>query len=368
MSYQPGSLGLAGGIAIVFVTSFSTFFLSAWSVYLDKSTTANWLVPLVVLIGGILALFFLLYALKYTSGDLFSACSQLLGKTAARVIAVYYIATFFLDAGLLLRQYSENTLLTALPMADFPITIGWYSLIVAIILFLGIEAISRASSLFLPVVTAGITLVLLLLLPQYEFLYLAPWNGPGLQIVALSGIKAWGFNLAVIIPFILATSFKKTRTIRSAVIYGLGISVLFRALAVAAFVATFGQGSGREKVLPFFEMARLVYINRFIQRIESLFILLWVILGVLGIAIEIYAGLYLLGRLFNLPALRPLIMPAVLIIAQLAMLPPEITGVLKFHVMLQSSYYNIGTVLIPFVLFLAALLKARGKASCSAVK
>jgi hypothetical protein len=111
-------------------------------------------------------------------------------------------------------------------------------------------------------------------------------------------------------------------------------------------------------------MARLVYINRYIQRIEALIILLWAIMGILNIAIEVYIGLYLLGRLFNLPTIRPLIFPVVIIIAQLAMLPGEITSVFLFESKAHLIFYNIGILIIPLTLFGVAIFRAWRQKAC----
>lgn len=364
MSSQLSRMGLAEGLAIVFITTFASVFLSGWSIVIDRATTASWMIPLIHSLGGVFSLSLLLYVLKNTSGDLYSACEQLLGVVVTRLIAAYYIGIYFLDAGLLLRQFAENTLLTALPSLDFEIAVAWYTLVVTIILYVGIEAVARAGYIVLPMVLLAEVTVLALLTPQYEFLYLTPWNGPGLGKVLAMGMQSTGVNIGIIIPAILATSFQNARTVKNSVLYGLGISTFFKALTLAAYLAAFGTGSGREKVLPFYELARLVYINRFIQRIEALVILIWAIMGILSIAIDIYIGLYLLSRLFNLPVLRPLIIPALLVIAQLAMLPGEITGVITFHVRAETTFYNIGTILIPLVLFCAALLRARRQKIC----
>lgn len=367
MSYQPGRMGMTEGTGLVFVTTFASFFLSTWSVFMDISTTATWMIPLVIMVGGTVILFLLLYVLRYTSGDFFSACDQLFGKTVTRLFTLYYIVVFLLDAGLLLRQYSENTLLTALPFIDFELVSGWYTLVITAILFIGIsgiEQLARVSYIFLPVAIISILAVLALNTPQYNYLYLTPWNGPGLTEVLKLGILRLGVNLGIIVPIILASSFQNARTVMNAVLYGSVISAILRTMVVACYIAAFGQGVAQEKVLPFFELTRLVFINRFIQRIEALFILVWAIMGILAIAIEVYVAVYLLGRLFNLPTLRPLFIPVMIIVSQLSLMPREITGVMTFHSFLQASVFDIGTVIIPLILAAGAFFHARRSKKC----
>ncbi|MCE5286973.1 MAG: spore germination protein [Pelosinus sp.] len=358
MKAQPGNMGIAEGMSLVFITTSSTIFLAAWSLAIDRTTTASWMMPLINTCTGLLTLCLLLYVLSVTSTDLYDACQLLVGTTATRLIVLYYIGIYFLDATLLLRQFAENTLLTALPELPFEIAIGWYTIIAVILSYIGIEATLRAGYIIMPLIILASFTVLTMLLPQYEILYLAPWRGPGLDKVLASGVMSSGINIGILIPAFLASSFQNTKTVKYSVLYALGLSCLVKTATLAAFIAAFGTGSAREKVLPFYELSRLVYINRYIQRIESLVIIVWAVAGILNITVLVYAGIYLLARLFNLPTLKPLILPVLLLISALAMIPEEITSVITLHTKLHFGLYNIGTMLIPFALFVMALIHA----------
>ena len=132
-----------------------------------------------------------------------------------------------------------------------------------------------------------------------------------------------------------------------------------------AFTLSFGYAAGREKLLPFFEMARLVYLSRYIQRIEAIFILLWVIFGVLAIAVNIYMMLYIVTRIFNMPSLRPLIPLAVFIMAQLAMLPPDAGTTVEINNLVMRTFKP--TILYGIPLLLLAALFIRKKMGRKAI-
>ncbi|MBP2651863.1 MAG: spore germination protein, partial [Firmicutes bacterium] len=321
MSLQPGRMGVAEGLTLVVTTTVSSIFMTTWSPLLDQATTATWMIPLVEMVLGVIVLYVFLYVFRYSSNDFFSACEKLLGLTLARLVACYYVVLFFLDAVLVLRQFTENTLITALPELPFEIATAWYCLIVVIVLYIGIEPIARAGYIIMPMSILAGLIELLLLIPQYQLLYLTPWNGPGLDKIILTGIHSSGINLGLLIPIILAVSFQNEQTVKASVLYGMAIGACVKSCTLAGYIAAFGVGTAREKVLPFYEIARLVYINRYIQRTESLIILVWVINDILQLAILTYIGLYLLGRVFNLPSVKPLIIPILLIIANLSMLP-----------------------------------------------
>lgn len=367
MSYQPGHMGVAEGIALIFATTLSPVFLSVYPFSVRITGPLVWLVPVTTYFESLFLLYMLLYVMRHTSSDLHSACQVLLGRWGARLIALFYIGLYFLDAGLLLRQFAENTLITALPALEFEGAVIVFALMAVLLLFIGIEAVAQTGYILMPFLIIGLVSTMALASSRYNFLFLTPWNGTGVGTAVTRGLLAGGLNLGALLPFFLAVSFQNLRAVRNSVLYGLGISCLLRTLAYTCYTVAFGVGSGSEKLLPFYELARLVYLSRFFQRIEAFFIIVWAVMGMINIAIDIFAGLYLLSRMFNLPALRPLIVPVAVIIAELAILPSAVTDAVFFYIQGLFGYYNIGTFVIPLMLFVAALIHARRrKKTCRA--
>lgn len=359
MSYQSGDMGIAEAMAIVFAVTFVPVFQSIWSVTIDEAKSAAWMIPCVNgLISG-LVFFLLLYVMRRIPGDLLDISRKLLGSTLAKVIGLIYFAQFYIESALLLREFAENTLLTALPYLEFSVAILFYSLVAAVILYLGIEPLARATYIVMPVIVFAVLFVVVFLYPKFIVLQLAPWQGPGLGAVFVNGAWVSGFNFGLLLLPILARSLHNVTTIHYAALYGFGLSVVMRVVMVLGFTLVFGSGTGREKMLPFFEMTRAVYVSRYLQRIESLFILLWVVAGVIAIAVTFYVSIYIITRLFDLPAYKPLIFPAILSAAELAMLPPDITSVLLLHAKLVTTWYNVGSLGVPLLIFVAFFVRRR---------
>jgi len=366
MSYQPGKMGVAAGTAIVFTTTFTSFFLSVWSVFTDQAATAAWLVPSINAVCFLSLFWIVLYVMQRVPGDLYEVAERLLGKTGARLITLYFITTFFIDAVLTLRQFAENTLLTAIPSLDISLVAGWYVLIASFYVYLGIEPIARAAYIVLPVGLTALTLLLLGLYTKFHLYNLRPWLGDGLGVLLKSGVPSSGFYLHTFILAILAPAFQNLRTIRTAALLGIGLTTIFRTLTLIMYMGIFSVEVGREKVLPFYEMARLIYLSRYLQRVEAFYIILWVILGLATIAIDLYMANYLLTRLFNLQSMRPLILPLAIIAAQLALIPADIATAIELNVKADTIYFAAGVLVVPVVLLMANLIKGKRKAkSCA---
>lgn len=359
MSYQPGRMGVAEGIGLVFMVVFPRIFLSTPAASVGGVKTIAWVTPILSAVGGISMLWLLMRVQEKTPGDLYAVSRRLLGPAGGWVFALGYAALFVADAALLLRQFAENTLLTALPYAEFQVVIGWYAACVAILLYFGIEAVARVCYLLMPFVVGAILAVIFLLAPFYDIYNLFPWQGAGVGEALKRGLLLGGLNLGALLLPIFRPQFQDLHTQKTALLYGVGLSTLARSLLLLFFILAFGVAGGSESTLPFFEMSRLVYLGRFLQRIESLFIVVWVFVGLLSMAVNLYLALYLLSRPLGLPAVRPLIPTLVLIVVGLAVLPPDINSVIAIDSRILTTAFAAGMYGGPAVLFAAGLWRER---------
>jgi len=357
-TYHVGKLGVAEGIALVFGLVVSRLFLSGMADGIRAIGQLYWLAMILFTMIPLLVVFMMVYVQNRVSGDIVAVCQQLVGKVGAWLIVVTYIGIFWGNSALILRQYTEYTLATALPGAEFQLVIVWYTVTAGIICYLGIEALCRASYIVLPFMVGGLFLIMGMVSPYYVVYNLTPWQGNGIMTAVQSGIQGVGFNVGVLSLVFLSSAFQNAKTIKSAAIYALGGSLVLRIVYMLVYTMVFGVAVGGEKTMPFFDLARLVYLNQYIQRIEALFIVVWVIFGLMAIAGMMYMGLYLIVVLLKLPALRSIVPLGAMIVVNLAMLPPDIGTTMQLDQrLLQVS--QLGIYLFPGILFIMALVKKR---------
>lgn len=364
MSYQGGGMGVATGIALVFAVTMPRVFLNSLASRLMEDAQIAWLAVVINSGSAFIMIGLLLYVLSRTGGDLLDATRRLLGSAATWAAALLYIAIFFTDTVLLLREFAENTLLTALPYAEFSLVNMWYAFWVAAFIYFGIEVIGRVAYIMMPFLVASMLLVIILLASFYDVSQLVPWQGNGIVPAVYHGITMAGINIGAVILAVYAREFKNTKTATQSLSYGLGGAMVVKVSYTQSYLMAFSVYVGQEKMLPFFEMARLVYVNRFLQRIEALLIGLWVIVSMLAIAISLYTTVYLIARILELPSVRPIIPLVAAIASTVAMLPPDVGTVLGYE---KSYVYfsGIGLYGVPAVLFLAFCLKRKEVKRCS---
>ncbi|MDT8902048.1 GerAB/ArcD/ProY family transporter [Anaeroselena agilis] len=354
--YRPGRMGVAEGVVLVFISGITPLFLSIWSIVIERSATGGWLTPLITGPSALAMVFVLIYILDRVPGDLYDVAVRLLGKAAGNLLTALLILVFFGNCVLQLRQYSENTLLTALPYLDIAVAMGWFALMAAIAVCIGIESLARAAKIVLTFGMAGFALILLALYERFDIHNVMPWLGSGLPVVKI-GFGTTGVFLGTFILAILAPSFQNTRTLKQAAVIGVALGTTVRTVTLFVYTGVFSVAVGTEKLLPFFELTRLVYLNRFVQRIESFFILIWAFYGMTIIAFFLFLAVYLSARLFGLPSVRPLVFPLAIIAVELAMLIPDAATTNHLTLMLEGTIQTYVAFGLPLILLAAWRLR-----------
>ncbi len=367
MSYQPGRMGIAEGTALLAALTSGRAFLSTPVEMLECGAGLAWLLTFIATLAALLPTYiFIIYVNKNIPGDIVDVTRRLLGKIGTWVVVLYYVAAFLFNAASLLRQFAESTLLTALPFLDFHLAIFSYATVAALAIYWGIEGLARAAYATLPFGFGAFIVLFALLIPTFNVHNLLPWQGTGVWRVIKEGLRHAGASTGAMILVIMAPMFQNFQTLRTATVFGMIIGGAMRTSLVLVFILVFGVQVGREKVIPFYEMARLVYLSRFIQHIEALFIIMWVIAGVFSIAASMYASLYLLVRLFKLPAMQPIIPVVTVILVELAQWQPDVGSVIKLDNQAIVTWLNIGIYVIPTILIIATFWqRKRGKVSCN---
>ncbi len=365
MSYQPGRMGIAEGVGLTFMVMLPRVFLTSPANTIAAVHNIAWTAPALNWVVALAMFYLLAWATARHKGDLYAVSDRLVGRAVAWALVFFYAALFVLDAAALLRQFAENTLLTALPATEFRVVIFWYIMFAAVLAYFGVEGIARASYLLMPFVTGGVVAVLLLLIPFYDVYHLFPWQGAGIMSAVGRGLELAGLNLGGLLLFVFAPQFQTPGTLRTALVYGGSLSALLRTLVIFFYLLAFGVAQGMEKTLPFFEMARLVYLSRYIQRIEALFVVIWVITGLLAIAINLCGALQLIARPLKLPSVRPLVPVVALMAVNIAVFPSDLNSVVEAdnHLVLMLGAGVYGW---PLLLAAAAFIKERRKRPWSA--
>ena len=375
MIYKLGKIGAGEGIALIAMLLLPNIYLSEPSLAIGFVGSSAWLLKLV---SGVIAVAMLLFVIRfyqayverYQSGKLVSFYDFLrcaVGGRLATALFLGWAVLFEVQTILTLREFADYVLITTLPTNRLAILLLLFSATIVLILCRGLEVVLRVSYLLFAIAFLGIVLMALLLLGAYEFSHLFPWQGYGLGALArhsFCDLGTWSVGLAILL---VMPNLQNLQTVKKAVYYGFGYTMFLKSLVIAAALMIFGVVVAPERALLFYETVQTINLSQYFQRVEAVFVILWLTGGLLSAALMQYFSLTMACQPFkvnDMPALLPL---AVLMSASFALLPAsaiaaiELSRVLVYRV--ENTFMLLSFIMIAFGYY----KRIRGAASCAGV-
>ncbi|MBX6395450.1 MAG: GerAB/ArcD/ProY family transporter [Alicyclobacillaceae bacterium] len=137
------------------------------------------------------------------------------------------------------------------------------------------------------------------------------------------------------------------------------VSGVLMVLMVLGYTLAFPPPAGADNPFPFYQMARLVYLGRFVQRLETVFGFLWVMTAAIYMAAGLWGATQSLAQAWDLPVYRPLVFPVAVLVFGIASLPadyPQTTSLTNVYLRSWGWVMLLG---MPAALWLGAVLNRR---------
>jgi hypothetical protein len=160
--------------------------------------------------------------------------------------------------------------------------------------------------------------------------------------------------LGIIYPFLPGNQ------VRQIGVRGVIVAGFFLFLYVLAPLLIFTYPSATELTLPSFEMARIINIGRFGQRMEVVFLPVWVFGSMIFLSISLYAGAAVLARLCRLSDYRPFVLSMAVFTTVVAFVPRNALQAAYWNHQYLSQYSFIILAAILVILLLTARAKGKG--------
>ena len=226
-----------------------------------------------------LGLAYFIYRLfkNFPNQDILDASEFLGGKILKYIIGILFIVYFLFFASIFLRSFCES-----LKIIFFPRT----PVIVLIILFivgmvmsnkLGMHSIIRANLMFMPLILLSIIVIFFANMERFMPQRIFPIIGNGMYSTFFSGISNLfafsGITLLYFIPPQLKDSLAFKKIALSSVLLS-GIWLLF---SVATLQFIFPSLLTTDEILPLYLASRFIEFGRFFQRLDAIFVFIWII-------------------------------------------------------------------------------------------
>ncbi|WP_446898572.1 GerAB/ArcD/ProY family transporter [Clostridium sp. LBM24168] len=365
MMIKDGNIGLYEAMCIVMISLMDKVFYTSTSVVVYKFGTAAWYSTIISCIVSIM-FFMIIYLLmkKFPGYNIAEIYEIVMGKLIGKILGFMFSAYFVFYTGTNLREFVDMIKSYNLPRTPPSFIILVILILTAIIVSLGLETIARVCAvIFIPVVF-GIAIIFLMASPNYNPGDLAPYFGYGIWRTISGSIMRSSAYSEVIILFFIVDSIHGLGNMKKSGIVSLIFAGIMFSSTIMCYLMTFTYGAGSENISGLFELSRAIYFNRFIERVESIFLITWIVPTILDIAIGFYMSVSIYCQIFNIKDHRPLVVSFLVLIFIVTLIPESFPELLDIDLLFMRQYGFILNYLIPiFVFIVSIVLKKGGKKS-----
>lgn len=327
-----------------------------------------WLSIIVATLAGLLiAALVVSLSLRFPGKTLFEYAEEILGKVPGKIVGFLYIWLFFLIIGSgVVREFGVFLVTTTMP--DTPIIV--FQIVVVVIAAYairnGLEVLSRFNQLFIPV-TGLLVITFILSTKDMKLARLLPVFDAGLIPIVKGAFRpsmvlGQIITLAIIIPYL-----NKPKDAHRVAILSVLLISFFLTASILETLLIFGPNVTAQFIFPTFNAVRMVSIANFLERLESVVIMAWVLGCIAKLGVFYYVAVLGSAQWLGLRDYRPLVLPVGVILVAFSILlyGENIVEMLHFISMvwgpLNLIVFEAG---IPLILLIVAL--ARGKGGKSA--
>lgn len=324
-----------------------------------QSATAAWIVVVISVAVASAGLAGWVKWSRLTPGTPFyAALKKTLGTTLGTIVCALMMLSFTIAISFSMRLFAGGAAIGLLP--EFPVEALLLVLIAAsgYAAWLGPESIGRASTFFLVPTLATFFVVALSALKGHDARNLLPLLGPGPGVVALQGVLRsglWGImaSFAALKPYVRSEE-DLARGARNG-LYLAGFGLLVSVVAILMF---FPYPASTRLSHPMGMLARAVYLNRFLQRIEAAFAFSWFYASAIQASFIYFVLLSMLAEVSGTRTYRPFLPALATLTFGIGALP---VSLLRAEQLLETYFFNtFGLAFVPFGWLLYAVAKLRG--------
>jgi spore germination protein KB len=341
---QTGHIGKREAVAMVTMYLSASLFLGLPQDITDGGQTAAWMIPLGSALIAVFFFWLLDFGMRHArSRTMVELVEDNLGPWIGMIMGLLLGTFFVVDTAMDMRQFSETVITTVLPNTPLSVAVFVFAAATVYLAYYGLEMIGRFSKVVW--VGLGISFFSLIFLAWnwFHLDFLFPLWGPGIPaVIRQCGMKSSYFS-EILVLGLLYPALRRKRDFRHVGYASILIAGVLMTVLVGSFTLTFTIESAQRNPFPLYQIARLVYLGRHVQRVEALFIFLWVISVVIKIAVGIWAATQFYARGFRMPVYRPLVFPVAALIDAVNYLPRNFPEALHYS---NDYLHSYGWVLL----------------------
>lgn len=352
---QKSKIGTVEAIMLV-LTIVVTHTISSLPRELLTSTKSATIINLIYV--GIIAIFLAILIFKLLKNfpglDLIDISEMVGGKVFRNIIGIIFIVYFLFSSSILLRNFCECLRVIYFPRTNIAFIILLFVIALCIANRLDFSATLKTNLLVLPLVLASIVFLFFCNMNKFVPQRIFPIFGEGLFntfVLGLSNISAFG---GIVYLYFLPPFLKEPAKFKKVAIVSTIVTATYLILCVSTLLFMFTFFTDANEISPLYNATRYIELGNFFQRLESVFLLFWILTFACYLSIVSKFSMNIFKKITNIETKKPLIDIFGLLFFGIALLPKNFA----ISENLESKVYPYLMIGISLILGISILIVA----------
>ena len=280
---------------------------------------------------------------KFPGMDILDLAEYLGGKIFKRFLGIIFILYFTISSAIFLRNFCECLQIVYYPSTSIVFIVLSFIISTCLVADLPSNASFKANLIIVPFVLGSILFLFLANLKYFNYNRIFPILGNGLFETFGSGFtNIYAFSGIALIYF-LPPLLKHPEKLKKISIIAFILTALYLVFVIALILLMFPIFTNIDEVLPLYTVATYVEFGTFLQRLESVFLLIWMISFSCYLSIILSFVFLFFKKITDIKYNKPMIYPFGMLLLALSLLPKTFA---------ESKFYE--TNIYPYVLIAVA--------------
>ncbi len=281
---------------------------------------------------------------------------------AGKLVSALFVWFFIHRTAIILREFGEFFSGILYPETPILVFIGITTLFAAYAVKNGIETICRVTEIVLPIVLLSILLITALLAKDVDLRCILPVLEDGIAPVIYGAFVIASRTGIILSILMLLPYINIPGKLKNYLNIGFVILAFYFCITALITAGVFGIEQAKAIDFPFYYAVRLINVGDFLERIDVLFVAIWVLGMFVHASTHYYLAVLGTAQLLKLKDYRPIVPALGIIIVNLSILQSE--NIVVFNKFLSYKVYTwyvlLFMVILPSFLLLVAIIRKKG--------
>jgi len=294
-------IGFIEAIALIAIVMTNKIILNTPKVIISNTGSAAWIHALYISIIAILFSWLIGVLFKNFQGkDLLDISEFLGGKALKTFIGICFIIIFLIIPMLVVKNFSETLQIIYFKTSPTLYIVSFFIICSTIANRYSLKVITKANLIIVPVVFLSILIILISSFKEATPERIFPILGYGADKTFVSGLSNLFSFSSISYLLFLNPIISKCTEFKKISIISITISGIYLFLSVTSILLSLPYTMQSGESFSLYLLTRNLQYGRFIQRMDAIFILIWIISTISYISIAIHFSIHIFRKLTNI--------------------------------------------------------------------